>query len=98
MELSDAMADAWAAARMTGGSFRQLAPIYGERMGLAYKVMRGQQIRRMGRTLALTAAIAAVGGAAVAMLSERAIAHRTATTEPADAETAHDAPTATVTT
>jgi len=92
------MADAWAAARMTGGSFRQLAPIYGERMGLAYKVMRGQEIRRMGRTLALTAAIAAVGGAAVAMLSERAIAHRNATTEPADAETVHDAPTATVAT
>jgi hypothetical protein len=93
MELRDAMADAFAAARMTGGSFRQLAPVYADRMNLAYQVMRGRQVRRMGRALAVTAAIAAVGGAATALVSDRLIAaRRTSEPAPEAAEAATPAP------
>ncbi|MFI5897758.1 hypothetical protein ACIA5D_47500 [Actinoplanes sp. NPDC051513] len=76
IELRDAMAGALTAAKVSGGQFRQLMPIYGDRLGLAYQVMRGQQIRRMGRALAVTAVVAAVGGAVAAVVAERFIAHR----------------------
>ena len=78
IELRDAMANALAAARVSGGQFRQLVPIYSDRLGLAYQVMRGEQIRRMGRAIAVTAIIATIGGAAAAMVAERLIAHRRA--------------------
>src|SRR5690242_961740 len=77
IELRDAVANAWTAARVSGGQFKQLVPIYSDRLGLAYQVMRGQQIRRVRRTVAVTALIAAIGGAAAAMVAERLLAHRT---------------------
>ncbi|MFF5295852.1 hypothetical protein [Paractinoplanes globisporus] len=77
IELRDAMANALAAARVSGGQFRQLVPIYSDRLGLAYQVMRGEQIRRMGRRwIAITAIVATVSGAAAAVVAERMIAHR----------------------
>ncbi|GIE98463.1 hypothetical protein [Paractinoplanes rishiriensis] len=88
LELRDAMADAWAAARVTGGQFRQLGPVYADRLGLAYQVLRGRQLRRMGKAFALTAVLAAVGGAATALIAERALAaRRTPEEEPVEAAT-----------
>ncbi|GAA2650629.1 hypothetical protein [Paractinoplanes durhamensis] len=64
----DAMADAGTAARTTGGQFRQLVPVYSDRAGFAYQVMRGQRVRRRGlRAVAVTAVVAAVGGALTAL-------------------------------
>lgn len=95
IELRDAMAGAWSAARVSGGQFKQLVPIYAGRMGLAYQIMRGQRVQRAGRTIALTAVVATVAGAVVAIVAERLIAHRTkeiaaeeAATEPAPSEAA----------
>jgi hypothetical protein len=76
IELRDAMAGAWSAAKVSGGQFRQLVPVYGDRLGLAYQVMRGQQLRRAGRVIAVTAIIATISGAAAAVLAERLLAHR----------------------
>jgi hypothetical protein len=93
IELRDAMAGAWAAARVSGGQFRQLVPVYSDRLGLAYQIMRGQQRRRASRAIVLAAIIATVGGAAGAVLAERLIAHRQPpepTTETSDTEIAAD--------
>ena len=75
IELRDAMAGAMAAARVSGGQFRALVPVYGGRLGVALQVMRGQQIRRR-RAVVLTAIVATIGGAAAAVAVERMIAHR----------------------
>jgi hypothetical protein len=81
---------------VSGGQFRQLVPVYSDRLGLAYQVMRGQRRRRASRAIALAAIIATVGGAAGAILAERFIAHRQPpelATETSDTEvTAEDAP------
>jgi hypothetical protein len=77
IELRDAMAGAWAAAKVSGGQFRQLVPVYSNRMGLAYQVMLGQQVQRRGRRAILVSTLVAIiGGAAVAVAAERMIAHR----------------------
>ena len=84
-ELSDAMGDAWTAARVTGGRFRRLVPVYGDRFGLAYQVIRGERVRRQGlRLLTGTALIAAAGGAVLALAAERFVGHRAAQEEPAE--------------
>ncbi|GIF21882.1 hypothetical protein BJ973_002209 [Actinoplanes tereljensis] len=76
-ELRDAMSDAWAAARVTGGRFARLAPVYGDRMGLAYQVMLGQRARRRSRrAIAVTALVATLGGALAALAAERYFGHR----------------------
>ncbi|GIM95915.1 hypothetical protein [Paractinoplanes toevensis] len=76
-ELRDAMSDAWTAARVTGGRFVRLAPMYGDRMGLAYQVMLGQRVRRRSRrAIALTAVVATLGGALAALAAERFFGHR----------------------
>jgi len=80
IQLSDAMASAWAAARITGGQFRALVPVYGGRLGVAMQVMRGQQVRQRRRTVAMAAIVATISGAAAAFAVERMIAHR----EPAE--------------
>ena len=80
IELRDAMASALAAARVSGGQFRALVPVYGGRLGVALQVMRGQQIRQRRRTVALAAIVATISGAAAAFAVERMIAHR----EPAE--------------
>ena len=90
IELRDAMAGAWAAARVSGGQFRALVPVYGGRLGVALQVMRGQQIRQRRRTVALAAIIATISGAAAAFAVERMIAHRE-TTEPAAEQVAEAA-------
>jgi hypothetical protein len=89
LELRDAMADAWAAARVTGGQFRRLGPVYADRFGLAYQVLlRGRQRRRMGTAFTLTALVAAAGGAATALIAERVLAaRRTLAEEPVEAAT-----------
>src|SRR4051812_42036935 len=76
IELRDAMAGALAAARVSGGQFRLLVPVYSDRIGLAYRVMRGHKVRRTGRRMALTAIVATVSGAVVAVAAERLLAHR----------------------
>ena len=77
IELRDAMAGAWSAAKVSGGQFRQLVPVYSNRMGLAYQVMLGQQVQRRGRRAILVSTLVAIiGGAAVAVAAERMIAHR----------------------
>jgi hypothetical protein len=76
IELRDAMASAWAAARISGGQFRSLVPVYGSRMGVALQVMRGRQIRRQRRAVALTAIVATITGAVAAVVVERMLAHR----------------------
>ncbi|MCU7730430.1 hypothetical protein ODJ79_42500 [Actinoplanes sp. KI2] len=76
IELRDAMAAAWAAARVTGGQFRALVPVYGSRMGVALQVMRGREIRQRRRAVTLTAIAATIVGAAAAVAVERVIAHR----------------------
>ena len=82
IELRDAMAGAWAAARFSGGQFRALVPVYGGRLGVALQVMRGQQIRQRRRTVAMAAIVATLSGAAAAFAVERMIAHREPPTEP----------------
>ncbi|WP_433383877.1 hypothetical protein ACQPZX_22580 [Actinoplanes sp. CA-142083] len=77
IELRDALAGAWTAARISGGQFRQLVPVYADRMGLAYQVMRGQQIQRRRRAIAVTAILATLGGAAAAVVAARLIGNRT---------------------
>jgi hypothetical protein len=76
IELRDAMASSWAAARLSGGQFRALVPVYGGRLGVALQVMRGQQIRQRRRTVAMAAIVATISGAAAAFAIERMIAHR----------------------
>jgi hypothetical protein len=76
IELRDAMAGAWAAARISGGQFRALVPVYGGRLGVALQVMRGRQIRERRRTVALAALVATISGAAAAVAVERMVAHR----------------------
>jgi len=76
IELRDALAGAWAAARVSGGQFRALVPVYGGRLGVALQVMRGQQIRQRRRTVALAAIVATISGAAAAVAVERMVAHR----------------------
>src|SRR3954447_173654 len=76
IELRDAMASAWAAARISGGQFRALVPVYGSRMGLALQVMHGRQIRQRRRAVTVTAIAAMIAGAAAAVAVERMIAHR----------------------
>jgi hypothetical protein len=97
MELRDAMAGAWTAAKVSGGQFRQLVPVYSDRLGQAYQVMRGRQIRRMGRAIAMTAIFATIGGAVAAVVAERLLAHRTPAEvgeEPAPAEEVTKSPAA----
>lgn len=86
IELRDILADAMGAARITGGQVRQLMPVYGDRLGLAYQVIRGQQIRQMGRAIAVTAIVATISGAVAAMVAERLIAHRQVSEEAAESE------------
>jgi len=76
IELRDAMASAWAAARFSGGQFRALVPVYGGRLGVALQVMRGEQIRQRRRTVAMAAIVATITGAAAAFAVERMVAHR----------------------
>ena len=76
IELRDAMAGALAAARVSGGQFRALVPVYGGRLGVALQVIRGQQIRQRRRTVALAALVATISGAAAAVAVERLVAHR----------------------
>lgn len=88
IELRDAMASAWAAARISGGQFRALVPVYGGRLGVAAQVMRGRQIRQRRRTVAMAAIVATITGAAAAFAVERMVAHRDSpepASEPAEA-------------
>lgn len=76
MELRDAIDNAVAAARASGGEFRQLVPVYANRAGLALQVMRGEDLRRTGRTIAITAIAATITGGVIAIMAERLLAHR----------------------
>jgi hypothetical protein len=75
IQLRDAMAAGWAAARLTGGRFARLGPVYADRAGLAYEVLRGRQIRRSHRPLLLIALAGATAGA-VAVLGATVVVRR----------------------
>ncbi|WP_030443254.1 hypothetical protein [Actinoplanes subtropicus] len=83
IELRDAVAGALASARISGGQFRALMPVYGTRLGVALRVMRGEQIRRRRRTLAMAAIVATISGAAAAVAIERVFIHGASSSEPA---------------
>jgi hypothetical protein len=89
IELRDALAGAWTAAKVSGEQFRQLVPVYSNRMGLAYQVMLGEQVRRRGRRqLVVSTVVATVAGAALAVAAERMIAHRQEASAPQQTEPA----------
>src|SRR5689334_12057837 len=76
IDMRDALAAAWAGARVACGQARSLGPAYADRAGLAYQVLRGRQLRSDRRMIALTAFVAGVAGMCAGAIAATVVAVR----------------------